>query len=127
MKLDTKAIEKIVLDRATDLPAQLTTSPSALLEWAVTTTLQQVSFALEKDALDAPPPIPKWYNLKELTDLILEALGEMTPAQYIAFQATSKLAPLQPQVKADEQVWPVIDVNQHMYALKQYKLQNNIK
>lgn len=122
MKLDTKAIEKVVKDRAAELPFQLTSSPSALLDWAVTTTLQQVTAALE------PAPRPQeWYNLKELTERMMDTIGELTTAQYIQFSATDVGAPMKPQLKGDEQVWRAVDVDRHMNALKQFKLQNNIQ
>lgn len=124
MKLDTKAIEKIVLERAEALPAQLTSSPSALLEWAVTTTLQQVTAVLEKEAVPRPQ---EWYNLKELTDRMLDTIGGMTPAQYLYFSVTTGGTPMKPQLKGDEQVWRAVEVDQHMDALKQFKLQNNIQ
>jgi hypothetical protein len=124
MKLDTKAIEKVVKDRAADLPFQLTSSPSALLDWAVTTTLQQVNAALEKEGHPRPQ---QWYNLKELTDRMMNTIGGMTPAQYLEFSVTKVGAPMTPSLKADEQVWAAAEVDQHMDALKQFKLQNNIQ
>lgn len=124
MKLDTKAIEKVVKDRAVDLPPQLFTSPTALLDWAVTTTLQQVTAALEKEGDPRPQ---QWYNLKELTDRMLATIGGMTPAQYLEFSVTAGGTPMKPQLKADEQVWPAAEVERHMDALKQFKLQNNIQ
>jgi pyruvate-formate lyase-activating enzyme len=124
MKLDTKAIEKVVKDRAANLAPPLLNSPSALLDWAVTTTLQQVTAALEKEGDPRPQ---QWYNLKELTDRMLATIGGMTPAQYLEFSVTTGGTPMKPQLKADEQVWPVAEVERHMDALKQFKLQNNIQ
>lgn len=124
MKLDTKAIEKVVKDRAADLPPQLLNSPSALVDWAVTTTLQQVTAALEKEGDPRPQ---QWYTLKEITARLLDTIGGMTPAQYLEFSVTVSGAPMKPQLKADEQVWRAVDVDQHMDALKQFKLQNNIQ
>lgn len=119
---DPSTVEQVVKDRFATLPDEMKNSPEVLVDWAITNVLQQINYAGQPSAA-----IQRYYNLAELTQEVLDALGEMTPRQYVAYQMAADLPKLEPVLKGAENVWHAHEVRARLEHLKAYKLRAGIK